>query len=176
MDLEYIIRNKDNEIIVEDYTGPFIYLLFNKNELVYVGKSLNVIYRIGTHLSKYETDMNFEFDKVIMKKVPRLELDGIERKLIVENKPKYNIFYLTKMGNNNYWTRHEKPINLNQSQEFIDTLRRDWGNIRADLLIKYIKTDKIDKEDEPHRPQILADYKRLKRRIKINLRKNHKNH
>ena len=166
MDINHVIENKDGELIVRDYAGPFIYLLYNKEELVYIGKSLNVIYRIAAHITRVETDM--DFDRAVMKRVPALELDGIEKQLIIKNKPKYNISYV--VNPTRVHTRRETPIRLDMSRDFIDTLRHDWGNTRADLLIKYITTDMIDKDDLPHRPQILADYKRLKRAIKLKMK------
>ena len=65
-------------------TSPCVYFLFDGDELVYIGKTDNIFYRIGSHINEG------------LKKFDRFEMfetqnnDRLEALLITLLKPKYN--------------------------------------------------------------------------------------
>ena len=67
-----------------------VYFLFRQNEIVYIGQSINVIQRIGAHV----TERKKRFDRVLYLPCPQGLLDFYERELIFQFKPRYNRQYL----------------------------------------------------------------------------------
>lgn len=71
-----------------------IYALFQKGELVYIGKSNNLLYRVGTHMQEGVKS----FDSYEMFPVDRCDekqLTKIEAELITTFQPKYNATYVS---------------------------------------------------------------------------------
>lgn len=67
-----------------------IYFLYRARELVYIGQSINVVSRIGTHLKEGVK----EFDSYKYLEIgPEVELTPIEIYFIRKYKPKYNISF-----------------------------------------------------------------------------------
>jgi hypothetical protein len=64
-----------------------IYFLCKNGEVVYVGKSTNVISRVATHSSENRKD----FDKVFFLTVPKSELAALEKHYATILRPKYNV-------------------------------------------------------------------------------------
>ena len=72
----------------------FIYCLIENNEIVYVGKTINIQSRILTH--KRGEFKNFDSFSIIAKlpnEISDLELLKLEEKYIKLLKPKYNIIH-----------------------------------------------------------------------------------
>lgn len=80
-----------------------VYLLVAKEEVLYVGKSLNIFYRVGQHLTAMRRHMQGKrpykgkeevpfiiFDKVLVKWVPIARIDAEELKLIQRFLPEKN--------------------------------------------------------------------------------------
>lgn len=65
-------------------TPSGVYFLCHGNEVVYVGKSINVSARVGQHIPEKE------FDRAYYLPVPPTNLDEVEGNFIVTLKPKYN--------------------------------------------------------------------------------------
>jgi len=63
-----------------------IYFLYKEEKLVYIGKSVNVLLRVGSHVSQ-KIKM---FDKALFIKVFEKDLGEFEKKLINHFKPIYN--------------------------------------------------------------------------------------
>lgn len=86
---EYLITNKKQMLFYK-----FIYCLINDNEVVYVGKTINIQSRISTH-HKDESKIFDSFS--IITKLPNeisdKELLKLEEKYIKLLKPKYNIMH-----------------------------------------------------------------------------------
>ena len=86
---EYLINNKKQMLFFK-----FIYCLIKDNEIVYVGKTINIQSRISTH----NKDKSKIFDSFsIITKLPNeisdTELLKLEEKYIKLLKPKYNIVH-----------------------------------------------------------------------------------
>lgn len=95
---------------------PCVYFLFDGEDLVYIGKTDNIFYRIGTHL----TEGQKKFDRFEMFETKNN--DRLEALLITLLKPKYNKLVpkgqtLKPFADENkksefdyedYWKRHEK--------------------------------------------------------------------
>ena len=64
-----------------------IYFLINKNEIVYIGRSLNLMSRIGSHIKEGAKI----FDSFRLLKCDEHYIDLLENILINEIRPKYNI-------------------------------------------------------------------------------------
>lgn len=82
-----MLKNEDITSLSKHYirliTG--IYFLIKNEELVYIGKSVNIFGRVGSHLSDKDFDC-FSFHEIKRPIIARL----LEKKLIFELKPKYN--------------------------------------------------------------------------------------
>lgn len=72
------------EITKHTYSG--IYFLFDGNELVYVGRAINVYHRVHTHV----TEGRKSFDQWAYVDCPVDKLDDLEAAYISEFRPKYN--------------------------------------------------------------------------------------
>jgi len=63
-----------------------VYFLLRQDAIVYIGQSINVIQRIGTHVTEHKK----RFDRVLYLPCPQGLLDFYERELIFYFKPRYN--------------------------------------------------------------------------------------
>ena len=85
----YLLNNKKEVLFYK-----FIYCLIENNEIVYVGKTINIQSRILTH--KRGEFKNFDSFSIIAKlpnEISDLELLKLEEKYIKLLKPKYNIIH-----------------------------------------------------------------------------------
>lgn len=85
----YLLNNKKEVLFYK-----FIYCLIEDNEIVYVGKTINIQSRILTH--KRGEFKNFDSFSIISKlpnEISDLELLKLEEKYIKLLKPKYNIIH-----------------------------------------------------------------------------------
>ena len=85
----YLLNNKKEVLFYK-----FIYCLIEDNEIVYVGKTINIQSRILTH--KRGEFKNFDSFSIIAKlpnEISDLELLKLEEKYIKLLKPKYNIIH-----------------------------------------------------------------------------------
>lgn len=85
----YLINNKKEILFYK-----FIYCLIKDNEIVYVGKTINIQSRIFTH--KKENFKDFDSFSIIAKlpnEISESELLKLEEKYIKLLKPKYNIMH-----------------------------------------------------------------------------------
>lgn len=83
-----------NQILSQSKKIPFnqyfIYALIKNKEIVYIGQSLNIMARLGTHIQEGVKD----FDSyAIVCKADESNVDIIEQKYIDDLKPKYNIVH-----------------------------------------------------------------------------------
>ena len=91
-----MIYNKGNYIDIDlkelksNYVSKVngIYFLYKREDIIYIGKSINVIFRIGQHLSDYHKD--FDYYKFIEFNEDE-DLEKIEKEYIDKYKPFYNI-------------------------------------------------------------------------------------
>lgn len=67
------------------YFGPGVYILFDGEEVAYVGKSMNVFSRIASHQEKGRRFTHYSVVPCL-----REELDGLEQKYITKLKPTQN--------------------------------------------------------------------------------------
>jgi len=81
-----ILENKTS--IEEIAPKSAIYFLFNNDEIVYIGKSSDVIARIKNHLK--DTTKKFTHYSIIGTSLETIEQTLIENELIMIFKPKYN--------------------------------------------------------------------------------------
>lgn len=79
----------ENRIWISGGVFPGIYYLINAEEIVYVGKSLNVYARIGAHLAEGSK----VFDSFSYQLVPAEKLDEVEIQEILWHKPRYNAHF-----------------------------------------------------------------------------------
>ena len=63
-----------------------IYVLFDRDEIVYIGKSLDVLIRVHTH----KRDLRFGFTKAYVRWCQPHQLDRLEADMINAYQPKYN--------------------------------------------------------------------------------------
>lgn len=84
LELDFISRNKKS---VEDYLSEeyFVYFLLDKNEIVYVGKTVNFNQRLKHHMQSKKFDSYF-----LLKCESQSEIDKLEFDYIVKFEPKYN--------------------------------------------------------------------------------------
>lgn len=82
---ESISLNSDLISIDIQFYPTGVYFLCQENEVVYVGKSVNVLARISAHR------IDKEFDRVFMIPVPEHALNSVEGALIRVLEPKYNV-------------------------------------------------------------------------------------
>ena len=66
------------------YSGPAVYFLFVGDDLVYIGKSLNLLHRVASHFGQKEFD-HFSFITCTAG-----EIDELERRAIVKFRPPLN--------------------------------------------------------------------------------------
>lgn len=87
LDVNFIMKNKKQYIPIIPKENYVIYVLFDKEEIVYVGMSKNLIYRIGQHQSNkifnaiYVVEIENDKDK---------DIKTEEFKYICRLYPKYN--------------------------------------------------------------------------------------
>lgn len=74
--------------------GACIYALYDGNQLVYIGESMNVYSRIGRHVNDGKKMFN-NFSIFFMPKMSLKKLEGLEAHLILHYRPKYNTQYNT---------------------------------------------------------------------------------
>ena len=67
---------------------PGIYFLCQDGEVVYVGMSECVVYRIATHIK--EGVKSFDWDKIFFIPCPVDVLEDVEKQFIIQLRPKYN--------------------------------------------------------------------------------------
>lgn len=65
---------------------PGVYVLYHKDEIVYIGKASHLPSRIHTHYSGNK----IRFDRVMVRYCAVSEIDGLEARLIRKYKPKHN--------------------------------------------------------------------------------------
>ncbi len=82
-DIERVIYSKSAKID-RSAIGPGIYFLFSSNKLVYVGQSISVLSRVGSHQDKI-------FDRFSFIPVPKSRLNETERSFINLLLPELNI-------------------------------------------------------------------------------------
>ncbi|MCP3924474.1 MAG: GIY-YIG nuclease family protein [Desulfobacterales bacterium] len=83
---EYIMQGLEAFTTIPFIKRPFIYFLYDGETLVYIGKTLNLAARIGTHISDNEK----VFDRVGYKNVDKSILSLVEEVNIYHYKPVYN--------------------------------------------------------------------------------------
>jgi len=66
------------------YSGPAVYFLFQGDDLVYIGKAVNLLRRVAGHFGQKNFD---HFSYIVCK---REELETLERSAIVKFQPKLN--------------------------------------------------------------------------------------
>ena len=66
------------------YCGPAVYFLFNGDELVYVGKTVNLLHRIGSHFGRKD------FDSFSFLICDEINLGRLERAAIMQYRPRLN--------------------------------------------------------------------------------------
>lgn len=76
-------------MIIPDVSACGIYALFDSDELVYIGKSNCIVYRIATHLKS--GTKRFDGCEAFPVSVDETKLTSLETHLIEEYKPKYNV-------------------------------------------------------------------------------------
>ena len=84
-DVDLYITNRAARPI-EACTAAGVYLLLLASEVIYVGKSLNVLRRLGQHAAKRA----IEFDAYHVIHCAPSDITDIERKLIARHQPKHN--------------------------------------------------------------------------------------
>lgn len=84
---EFVIETPPAEITIPFTTEPFIYFLYNDEELVYIGKTNNISARIGQHVS----DRSKVFNKIGCLRVNKSLISVTEEVNIYWHTPKYNI-------------------------------------------------------------------------------------
>jgi len=67
------------------YSGPAIYFLFEGDEIVYIGKAVNLLRRVAGHFGRKNFD---HFSYIVCK---REELETLERSALIKFKPKLNL-------------------------------------------------------------------------------------
>lgn len=77
---------------------PGVYFLCDGNEVVYVGQSTNVVYRVATHIM--EGKKRFDHHRVFYVPCHPEALDKLEQQFIVQLNPKYN---------GGMFSKYEKP-------------------------------------------------------------------
>jgi excinuclease UvrABC nuclease subunit len=69
-----------------------IYFLWNKDELVYIGKTTNILFRINSHNSKSKNKKNYEFTHFSFIITDNPFIINIAEPLYIDKfKPKYNV-------------------------------------------------------------------------------------
>jgi hypothetical protein len=68
------------------YEFSGVYFLIREDRVVYVGQSVNVTSRVGSHVSEGQK----RFERAIYLPVPLSDLDGVERAFIRALRPEYN--------------------------------------------------------------------------------------
>jgi len=89
--MEYI--DKEHKFIIENkknYEKTGIYFLIKNNEIIYIGKTIELVRRLGNHLSEKEKD----FDSYFFMEFKEEELNAMEYFFIRKYKPKYNSKFL----------------------------------------------------------------------------------
>lgn len=117
-DKEYIVSTKQD--VERNKCG--IYFLFDGNEVVYVGQSVNILARINVHLAQEKK----AFDAFAFVEYPQDVLNEVEAAYIVKLCPRYN----TGLPQNQTWAN-------------LETIHRKV-NIRKDKLKKFIKNKRIE--------------------------------
>lgn len=103
------ILSKSKKIPFNQY---YIYALIKDEEVVYIGKSSNVMARLGSHIQEGIKD----FDSyAIVCKTTESQVDSIEQKYIDDLKPKYNIVH--NKHHSEYVRQKPKRINTINSKK-----------------------------------------------------------
>jgi hypothetical protein len=90
-------------------SGPCVYFLIEKTEVVYVGQSVNLLSRVGSHV------LDKKFDHVVYLSLPEEVLADIETALIKHLKPKFN--RSQNCGTTDGWHHHNlRRIGLLQAE------------------------------------------------------------
>lgn len=104
--------------VIKKITG--IYFLCKNKQIVYIGKSINIISRISTHSQVMEG----EFDSVFYIEVPECYIHEIEQELIHSFDPKLNNGFgarnrgeFTKEDHKNLLQKMERIIYVTQTQK-----------------------------------------------------------
>ncbi len=85
-----------------------IYYLYNGEEIVYIGKSWNVYYRVGQHA------MNcIDFDCWTYEQFDKESLTQAERDALLKHRPKYN-----KFSRDQSWRKTARQPTYRQSSSF----------------------------------------------------------
>lgn len=117
MDKITVIKNK---IDINTLKIKGIYFLINGSEIVYVGKSVDVLNRIKSHISSNEIDFDYYFYEE-KSDFSSSELSQYEKQLIYLMNPKYN-----KIHSIDHSSRKDGMVNIKTK------ITRD----QADFLIK----------------------------------------
>ena len=143
-------------------TSSGVYFLYNKGELVYIGKATNITRRIIEHLDEGVK----EFDKVRYSKLPIDSLSYVETTLIKELRPKYNVVTgLTENKKdevkNSRVSLSLVPGRVNRNGEYPVLIRVTYKRKSF-----YIKTNMIAYEEDKEKsriinPQIIKDGKKI---------------
>lgn len=99
-----------------------VYILWDKDTVVYVGRSTNIPKRIGQHIAKFR-----KFDSFSYKTIPFHQihtLSNLERTLIKEYQPKYNI-ESKDFSNKKY--RQRDANGKYMAQDGWKPVRKGWG-------------------------------------------------
>lgn len=119
-----------NDVSFPEIAG--VYFLYNEEgDLIYIGKSMDVIRRLREHLEH----SSFQFSSFRIKPVPLGSLFSVERKLIRKHKPPRNIEHnpnKTARRGGSSWSRIKKifshlPENFTEKE--LDSLIEEYGNV-----------------------------------------------
>lgn len=144
--------------------GSGVYFLYNKDELVYIGKAANITRRIIEHIDEGVK----KFDKVRYSKVPVDSLNFVESTLINELKPKYNSFIGIHKSENERESISKSRVSIalvpgrvNRFGEYPVLIRVTYKRNSF-----YIKTNMMAYEEDKEgsriiNPQIIRDGKKL---------------
>ena len=97
-----------------------LYFLYDNDDLVYIGKSANIFYRIGTHIQEGVKDFNNWEYQIVEDEIERSNLEGY---LIEIFKPKYN-----QKGEQNDIFNKDKILNTKYDWE-LDTAIESYKTI-----------------------------------------------
>jgi len=114
---------KDVSKMVMEHTG--VYILYFNEEMLYIGKSINLYERVGSHLRRMRKGKMFRFNRICIHLCSPGEALGLEFTLINKYRPPYNV-------NNLGSSLTEKPIDLKALGIDITSLKRKEEQMNQD--------------------------------------------
>lgn len=83
-----------------------VYFLLRDDEIVYVGQSGNILYRIACH----RHDGEKEFNRIFLIECPEAQMEHLERLYIAKFTPKYNVKMHTAADGDKAWSQSIRAI------------------------------------------------------------------